>query len=108
MRLMPPSVGNSSPWGEIQAVETIAVGLVVVVTAGHGGYWVSPELRERIPSDQRTWAADGVSGAPGWFEEDCAAAFVAAALPEFFPTGAAERAAAFIPQFFPGEGGMTP
>lgn len=79
-----PKQGGWSPWGEIQSIEECGSEVCFVSTAGHGGYWVPPRLRHHIPKHQRTEAASWVDHLRGWFEEDCCAAYVVAALPMVF------------------------
>jgi len=62
-----PIKGGHSPWGAIQTVREYAPGIFVVSTSGHGGVWVAPELRPKIPPAHRQTPYS--SG--GWFEEDC-------------------------------------
>lgn len=54
-----------TPWGSSQSVITIAPGIVVVDTAGHGGVKLDRKRNAKIPLGART---EG-----GWYEEDCEA-----------------------------------
>jgi len=55
-----------SPWGQIQWLEHMAVGIDGVSTASHGGIKLSAERNDAMPKEFRQ------SG--GWYEEDCEAA----------------------------------
>lgn len=59
-------VGESSPWGQIDHVQPVVEGAVVVDTPGHGGLFLSPDFpraeRSRLPAP---WCNTL------WFEEDC-------------------------------------
>ncbi len=84
-----PRVGRSCPWGVIQSADEIAPGIVHVTTAGHGGYWLSPERRADMPAEYRsipTFAGGN------WFEEDCDWSLVALSFPEHFSMKAREAA----------------
>lgn len=72
-RFVAPRVGGHTPWGPAQYVKTLAEGVYLVHTAGHGGVKVDPERLALLPASVRK-ASPGV-----WFEEDCEAA-----LPLFF------------------------
>ena len=63
----PPTVGSSSPWGEIQSITPLGPDAVAVTTAAHGGIYLSPAAVARIPEPIRQTAYS----AGGWFEEDC-------------------------------------
>jgi len=66
--------GSSTPWGTAQSVETPTPGVSFVTTAGHGGYHVSDELLDKIPTEWGKYAAKWSHGWGGnWFEEDVAA-----------------------------------
>lgn len=77
-----PTSRSMTPWGVVQDRSEIASGIVFVGTASHGGFWLSPDrlaiLRANLPWLDRTF-----SGFP-WFEEDCDAAYVMVAFPEYF------------------------
>jgi hypothetical protein len=81
---------TSTPWGRPQDVEWITdrstgktTGIAFVSTAGHGGYYVSPELLATMPAN---WlgATFNEQGRRGWFEEDCDWSLVALAFPQCF------------------------
>ena len=55
-----------SPWGDVQHVEKLANGIFSVSTSSHGGIYVAPGVRLRIPEP---WRQTPYSGG-GWFEED--------------------------------------
>jgi hypothetical protein len=74
----------------IQTVHEVAPGIVQVSTAGHGGYWLSPERRADMPAqyrDIRTFA-----GGP-WYEEDCDWSLVVLSFPEHFDAKTRQAAA---------------
>jgi hypothetical protein len=79
---MPP---RQSPWGITQGKpHELAIGVVSVTTAGHGGIWLEPgkaALMEALfaPSGFRPFA-----GSWSWYEEDCDWAAVAVAFPYAF------------------------
>lgn len=62
-----PRVGGHSIWRAIQTVHQFGPYACAVSTAGHGGFWVSPEGMGRVPENARS---TGYSRG-GWFEEDC-------------------------------------
>lgn len=79
---------RQTPWGDSpEAKETIA-GAWITSSDSHGGYWLSPLRRARLPK----WVLDARSPTKGrwpydehaWFEEDCDWAYVVLAFePEF-------------------------
>ena len=75
-----PRLNGYSPWGQIDHLSTIADGIVSVVTASHGGIWLSPERRtqlaERSPELLRAVEGRAYCAKPMWWEEDCEAALV--------------------------------
>lgn len=86
--------GSATPWGAADHVTTIErqSGVIFKVsTPGHGGYYVPDALLTRIPMAGRRYAQQW-SGSPNWFEEDCAWAYVAINLPEFFDERAIQAA----------------
>ena len=103
---------TSSPWGKPESVTWLTdemtgepVAIAFVSTASHGGYYVGPELLQRIPSRWRAVSFGG-RGKAGWFEEDCDWSMVALTFPTVFPVHAQEAARAtwqhFIaPKFAP-------
>lgn len=54
-----------TPWGKAQTVTTVAPGIVVVDTAGHGGVKLDRKRNAKIPMAARLHG--------GWYEEDCEA-----------------------------------
>jgi hypothetical protein len=75
--------GMITPWGRAEAVKQITDGIWQVETAGHGGYFVVPELNALIANElkQDTW--NGL-GKAGWYEEDCDGAIVQDTFREHF------------------------
>ena len=74
-----PQRGDASPWSIIQFRQQWAPGVIFVETAGHGGFWVSPENLEKIPARWRAFAARWSHGwGEQWYEEDAAAVGVMA------------------------------
>ena len=57
--------GMSTPWGRVQDHHRIAVGVVSVSTAGHGGIWLSDERIAQLPKHYQPF-----TGTPRWNEED--------------------------------------
>ena len=74
-------VPTHTPWGAPEAVSKVGEGVYLFSTASHGGFWVAPTAVNRIP--QRVRDAT-FSRSPYWYEEDCDAAHVVAAFPEYF------------------------
>ena len=54
-----------SPWGAVQHETVIAPGITSCSTAGHGGFHLDQEHRQRIK-----WAKNWL-GTSEWWEEDC-------------------------------------
>lgn len=67
---------TNTPWGVSQEATIYAAGVVVHSTAGHGGFHLDAIHNAKVHPALR--ASDG------WYEEDCAWAAVAEALPELF------------------------
>ena len=67
-----------TPWGQADHVTHLPHGIVSVSTPSHGGYYVPPEAREKMPEAARV--------SPflknGWYEEDCDWAIVVLSFPE--------------------------
>jgi hypothetical protein len=57
-----PRVGVLSPWGQIDFVEHLTEGVVLVTTPSHGGIWLSEQMQGRLPAPARI--------ADRWYEED--------------------------------------
>lgn len=68
--------GAHTPWGASQCATVYADGVVSHSTAGHGGFHLDAAHNAKV---HPTLRARG-----GWYEEDCAWAAVAQALPELF------------------------
>ena len=68
--------GANTPWGGSQCATVYADGVVSHSTAGHGGFHLDAAHNAKVHPALR---ARG-----GWYEEDCAWAAVAQALPELF------------------------
>lgn len=66
----------STPWGGSQMAIIYAEGIVAHVTAGHGGFHLSPERNARIRPALRKEVA--------WYEEDAEWAIVAITFPDLF------------------------
>lgn len=93
-------VKTSTPWGPAQSATYWGAGLIQYETAGHGGFYVSGSLLQRIPDYMQ--AADRYAdGRRGWYEKDCASAIVVVCLPEFFPRRWRENAVLTVQRFYP-------
>lgn len=68
--------GANTPWGASQCATVYADGVISHSTAGHGGFHLDAGHNAKVHPALR---ARG-----GWYEEDCAWAAVAQALPELF------------------------
>jgi hypothetical protein len=66
----------STPWGSSQLATIYAEGVVRHLTAGHGGFHLSPDRNRQVEPIVRTPA--------GWYEEDAGWAIVAATFPDLF------------------------
>lgn len=100
-----PYVSGFTPWGPAQSVEEIKPGIVMVSTASHGGWWVSPERMKRFPAALLTTGGIGApfegAGGSAWFEEDCAVALVVLAFPEDWPSQQVANARAMVRYYWP-------
>lgn len=97
-----PRIGGGSPWGRIEDVGgTTCPGALFVSTSSHGGYWISPALRQRVPAKATAGAAFGEDMRAGWFEEDCAWSIVALFIPEAFPANAQDVAVLLAGKYYP-------
>jgi hypothetical protein len=87
-----------TPWGRAITREFVAPNVWVVTTESHGGYYVEPSVRERIPLVFRraTFTRD-----QAWYEEDVDWAIVARYFPEAFPPEAHELAETILRQCHP-------
>lgn len=79
-----PREGSSSPWGRIDFVTPLAEGAVFVETPSHGGVWLSPAMRNRVPDEVK---ATNFLGDDSWWEEDEDAMKVMRALGIPLPAG---------------------
>ena len=62
-------IGEYSPWGLIDASDTLAPGIAFVSTPSHGGIFLDYDHEQSIPVEVRKIARQY---APvGWYEEDC-------------------------------------
>ena len=68
--------GANTPWGGSQCATLYAHGVVSHSTAGHGGF--------HLDAAHNTKVHPALRARGGWYEEDCAWAAVAQALPELF------------------------
>ncbi len=74
-----PQKSQECPWGIIQQRHEWAPGVIMVSTAGHGGFWIAPEHLPKLPEVWRTYARQWSHGwGEQWWEEDVAAVAVAA------------------------------
>lgn len=92
---------QSSPWGKPDFQKEIAPGIISLSTPGHGGYWLSKEMRAQMPETLRRKTP---FAGEGWYEEDCDWAIVVLAFPWFFTENEryfACRTAAPNPDFSP-------
>jgi len=60
--------GDNSPWGPIQSVEVICLGIEGVCTASHGGIWLDESHAKLMPEE---WVQDSFLHRRNWYEEDC-------------------------------------
>lgn len=81
-----PREREETPWGPAQHVKEVAPGIVAISTAGHGGYWLSPErMKEfnKVLPGVHPWLGNG--GEAGlWLEEDCDWALAVLVWPALF------------------------
>ena len=66
---------KEAPWGKATNSKLLAPGIVVFVTATHGGIWLSPEKNALVPDHlkETTFLKQGYEG---WYEQDCDAQIV--------------------------------
>lgn len=88
-----PKVGNYSPWGKIDGVDTIAEGIWVFSTPGHGGVKLSRKRQNEMPAIFRKQG--------GWYEEDCEAALVVLGLQRYFSQEKVVQAEKSVKDWFP-------
>jgi hypothetical protein len=90
--IMRGGIPSDTPWGEVQSLRLSAPGIVEYETPSHGGFWVRPDLAERITKRFEFTPTIGAT----WWEEDCHAALVVLAIPHAFPRAAVRSAARFV------------
>lgn len=90
---MTKSIGQAlaTPWGMADHIQDIGLGILLVETPSHGGYYVPATQIGRMSQEAKDYAAKW-SGSEQWYEEDCAWAYVALAFPELFLPDALENA----------------
>ncbi len=93
------STPRHSPWGETQQTKTYAPGIVWFSTAGHAGFWISPERRAEMSSVLRSHQP---FAGTGWYEEDCDWAIVVTAFPGCFTDELQAAARESIKMYQPG------
>ena len=97
----PTPAPDISPWGLVDHATPHGEHIWFVSTPSHGGFFVAPHLRAKIPAEHRAYAARWSHGwGEGWFEEDCAAAAVLLAFPDLFEPAQVEAARAMAPEYF--------
>lgn len=72
----------ATPWGRADFQIVYAAGITFFSTPSHGGFYVSPTLRNAMPEPYRSHPP--FCRQPGWYEEDCDWAVVALSFPQFF------------------------
>lgn len=75
-------VGDGSPWGRVERVNVMG-DIFAVSTTSHGGFWVPPEVLDRVPVTHQ-YATFRQQGLRGWFEEDCDWSWLVFSFPESF------------------------
>jgi len=84
-RTFPPKIGESSPWGEIEAVDETGPGSVYVTTGGHGGIVLEDSFQEKMPEVASKFGEYWAHGyGVGWYEEDSAAQLPPLYVPDAF------------------------
>jgi len=68
----------NSPWGEVQHADPITGGVIMVQTAGHGGFMIMRDAMKKFHPALKLASVYGGSFQGGYtcFEEDCEAAAV--------------------------------
>lgn len=76
-----------TPWGYADTTPSrYGPGIAFYSTPSHGGFFVAPTEREKIPQRYRDFAARWSKGwGDGWYEEDVAALAVVVTFPDRFP-----------------------
>jgi hypothetical protein len=73
----------NSPWGHVQHQEEVASGVLLVSTAGHGGFMLNAEAMKALnPALKLASVYGGRTGGYTCFEEDCEAVAVVYELQE--------------------------
>ncbi len=75
-----------TPWGVAETAEKIADGIMFYSTPSHGGFYLSDARMAEMPTafKARTFIKPPRGEAGRWYEEDCDAAMVAVAFPQYF------------------------
>lgn len=90
---------HNTPWGLSQSATTIAPGIILYTTAGHGGIHLSPERMRELPAHLHKHNA---AYCPmNWFEEDREIALVIAGFPQYFSPEQISAAQKTIEQYYP-------
>lgn len=89
----------STPWGKPDHIDHVKVGIIEYATPSHGGWWVAPFLRARIPACVQiaTYSQQGVRG---WFEEDADVSWIIACFPHLFGETKAKAACGVLSRGF--------
>lgn len=88
-----------SYWGKPQNQEQIAEGITWLTTASHGGYVLSAERLEEMPTHYRACSFSGDHN----FEEDCSWCAVALTWPQYFDAKTLEAAQATYDNYYAGK-----
>ncbi len=88
-------VGFRSPWGTIDDVVPVAIGIDQVGTPGHGGVKLSAERNRAV---HEAWRRPG-----GWYEEDCEWAIAVLTFPDAFSAEYRRDAVSTARNYFPDE-----
>ena len=91
-----------TPWGYADQVEHIADGIAFYSTPRHGGFKLSIErVKQCAPAHQVHLKSGGVGV---WYEEDCEAAKVILAFPQYFTADQVETAQQSFEHWFNPDG----
>lgn len=90
---------DHTPWGAPDYIQVVQPGIVEYETPSHGGWWVAPEMRAKIPACIQL-ATHGQQGVAGWFEEDMDTTWVVACFPDLFGSKQAEAACGLLSRAF--------
>jgi len=66
---------TTTPWGPIRLVKLIAPGILLISTASHGGFYLTPELNDSVAPEIKQQTVNG-DGFQGFYEEDEDAQYV--------------------------------